>query len=221
MATALAEKLKIKTGFSLLTMNAPPDFLKELGKLPADVTVSEKARSFDQLHWFVTTRAQVDKQLQKVFKLCQPGVTVWAYYPKVTSRMQTDLSRDKGWDSLLKEEDKFRWISLVSFNDTWSAFGFRIKTEEDKINEAKPKPERELFKYVNTETREIKLPEDLEPLLKKNKTELTYFNSLSFTCKKEYIEWIVSAKKEETRQNRVQRTIEMLRQKKKNPSDKG
>ncbi len=221
MATSVADKLKIKAGHTLLTLNAPNDFIKELGKLPAGVTITDKAKNFDQLHWFVTTKAQVDKELSKVFKLCKPGVTVWAYYPKVTSKMQTDLSRDKGWESLMKEEEKFRWISLVSFNDKWSAFGFRIKTDEDKQKEAKPKPEREVFKYVNPETKEVRLPEDLASVLKKAKTELTYFNSLSFTCKKEYIEWIVSAKKEDTRQNRVERTIEMLRQKKKNPTDRG
>jgi uncharacterized protein YdeI (YjbR/CyaY-like superfamily) len=38
-----------------------------------------------------------------------------------------------------------------------------------------------------------------------------YFNNLSFTHRKEYARWIVEAKKEETRQSRLVKSIEMLK----------
>jgi hypothetical protein len=37
--------------------------------------------------------------------------------------VQTDLTRDKGWDSLRGSE--LDWISLVSVNATWSAIWLR------------------------------------------------------------------------------------------------
>ena len=40
---------------------------------------------------------------------------------------------------------------------------------------------------------------------------LPFFESLSFTHRKEYCRWITEAKKEETRQNRLTKAIEMLR----------
>jgi uncharacterized protein YdeI (YjbR/CyaY-like superfamily) len=46
--------------------------------------------------------------------------------------------------------------------------------------------------------------------LKKNKAAANAFDSLAFTHKKEYLEWIISAKKEETRSKRVGETIERL-----------
>ena len=129
--------------------------------------------------------------------------------------MQTDLTRDRGWDSLLKHNE-LTWISLISFDDTWSTFGSRLKTEADKKKEAKPK-ERPVFDYVDPKTKTVRLPDDLEAALKKNKKQNEFFNQLSFTNKKEYIEWIVTAKREETRTERINGTIERLSKEWKNP----
>ena len=155
-------------------------------------------------------RAQLEKEMSNVMKLVKPDVTVWVYYPKGSSKIQTDLTRDKGWDCLLAEGDKLTWISLISFDETWSVFGFRAKTEADKKKEAKPKEVREIFNWVNPATKEVRLPEDVASALKKNKSLLDYFNKLAFTHKKEYIEWIVTAKKEETRKKRVEGMMEKL-----------
>ena len=134
--------------------------------------------------------------------------------------MQTDLTRDKGWEDLLAHSDKLTWISLISFDDTWSVFGCRLKTEADRKKEAKPKEEREVFKYVNPKTKEVTLPDDLAAILKKNKKEAGLFEALSFTNKKEYIEWVVTAKREETRNERLKGTIERLGKGWKNPANR-
>lgn len=217
MPNSIADKLKIKSGFSLLALNAPANFKKGLQGLPAGVKIAGSAKTYNQVHWFVLNRAQMEKEMSKVMKLVKPEVTVWVYYPKVSSKIQTDLTRDKGWDCLLAEGDKLTWISLISFDDTWSVFGFRAKTEADKKKEAKGTPEREIFKWVNPQTKEVKLPDDLAVALKKNKKQADYFNTLSFTNKKEYIEWIVTAKREETRMERIKGTIERLGKQWKNP----
>lgn len=216
MAASIADKLRIKPQFTLLTLHAPVDFKKGLQGLPAGVKITDSGKEYNQVHWFVMSKAQLEKEMIKVMKLVKPEVTVWVYYPKVSSKIQTDLTRDKGWDCLLAESDKLTWISLISFNDTWSVFGFRAKTKADKKKEANPKV-REIFKWVNPETKKIKLPVDLAAALKKNKKEAAYFGTLSFTNKKEYIEWIVTAKREETRIERIKGTIERLGKQWKNP----
>ena len=213
MPTPLPDKLRIKSGFSLLTLHAPVDFKKTLGKLPAGVKIMDKGIKADQLHWFVTNRAQLEQELSTVMKRVHPGVTVWVYYPKGSSGIQTDLTRDKGWDCLLAEGDKLAWINLISFDDTWSVFGFRGKTDADKKKEARPRQEREIFNWVNPATKEVKLPPDLAAALKKNKAVQTYFDQLAFSHKKEYIEWVVTAKKEETRMRRVENMMEKLTEK--------
>ena len=219
MPTSVAEKLKIKDRYSLLTLNAPSYFKKGLKGLPSGVKISDAAGDYDQVHWFVMNRAQLEKEMSKIMKLVKPEVIVWVYYPKGTSKLQTDLTRDKGWDCLLTEGDKLTWINLISFDDTWSVFGFRAKTEADRKKETKPKKEREFFKWVNLQTKEVKLPDDLASALKKNIKQSDFFIALSFTNKKEYIEWIVTAKREETRADRIRETIERLAKKWKNPGN--
>ena len=220
MANSISDKLKIKEKFTLLTLNAPANFKKGLLGLPAGVKITNAGKEYDQVHWFVMNKAQMEKEMSKVMKLLKPDVTVWVYYPKVSSKIQTDLTRDKGWDCLLAEGDKLTWISLISFDDSWSVFGFRAKNDADRKKEAKPKVEREIFNWVNPQTKEVRLPDDLVAALKKNKSIGEYFHSLAFSHKKEYIEWIVTAKREETRNERIKGTIERLEKKWKNPANR-
>ena len=217
MAPATSQKLKIREGNSILTINAPPDYTKSLDSLPAGAKISDTGKSFDQVHWFVKDKAQMEKELKKVLPQIKDNVICWIFYPKGTSKIQTDLTRDKGWDELLKHD--MQWISLISFDDTWSAFGMRKKTDTDKKKEAEPR-ERPIFNYVDAKTKTVKLPDDFAFALKKNKKQEAFFDTLSFTNKKEYIEWIVTAKKEETRNDRVKGSIERLGKQWKNPANR-
>ena len=63
----------------------------------------------------------------------------------------------------------------------------------------------------------IDTPPDLQKLLKNNKTLLKFFDSLSYTHRKEYVRWIEEAKKTETRRARLKKTVEMLKQKTRHP----
>src|SRR5580765_642392 len=183
MANSISQKLRIKENDTLLTINAPSDFKKGLQGLPAGVKITDsgkdpKAIGYNQVHWFVHNKAQLEKEMSRLMKLLKEGIIVWVYYPKGTSKIQTDLTRDKGWDCLLSEGDKLTWISLISFDDTWSVFGFRPKTEADKKKEALPKV-REIFDWVDPKTKEVRLPDDITAALKKNKKESAIFDSLS------------------------------------------
>ena len=106
----------------------------------------------------------------------------------------------------------------MSFDDTWSVFGLRMKTEADKKKEEKPK-ERPIFDYIDAATKTVRLPDDLAAALKKSKKATAMYESISFSNKKEYVEWIVTAKREETRAQRVKETIEKLGKEWKNPSN--
>ncbi len=67
----------------------------------------------------------------------------------------------------------------------------------------------------DTEPRVIEVPKDLMKELKKHKEAKAFFDTLSYTHKREYVMWINEAKKEETRQNRIVKTIGMLKKGKK------
>jgi hypothetical protein len=69
----------------------------------------------------------------------------------------------------------------------------------------------------DTDERVVDIPEDLMVLLRDEPSLAEYFNGLSYTHKKEYVKWINEAKKEETRKNRLLKTVEMLRSRRKTP----
>jgi hypothetical protein len=64
----------------------------------------------------------------------------------------------------------------------------------------------------DTEPREVEIPKELAKELKKEKEAKAFFDKLSYTHRREYVNWINEAKREETRQNRIAKTIEMLKQ---------
>lgn len=215
MAHTIAQKLKIRDGMCLLTIHAPENFIANLQPLPKDVSIKSATNRFDQIHWFVINKSQLEKELDKILNLVKNEVICWTYYPKGTSKIQTNLTRDKGWDELLKHKE-LHWISLIAFDETWSAFGFRMKTEADKKKELKPIV-REIFNYIDPVKKTVQLPSDLFTAFEKNKKAKMLFEFLSFTNKKEYVEWVVTAKREETRNERLKATMERLEKGWKNP----
>jgi uncharacterized protein YdeI (YjbR/CyaY-like superfamily) len=91
-----------------------------------------------------------------------------------------------------------------------------MKNEADKKKETKPTV-REIFNYIDPVKKLVRLPDDLSSAFDKNKKAKIFFESLSFTNKKEYVEWLITAKREETRNGRVNGTIERLEKGWKNP----
>ncbi len=60
------------------------------------------------------------------------------------------------------------------------------------------------------EERTVTIPEDFNQTLTQFPEAYEKFNKLSFTHKKEYVEWIAEAKRPETRKNRIEKAIIMI-----------
>jgi len=73
---------------------------------------------------------------------------------------------------------------------------------------------------VDTEERTVDIPLELDNLIKSHPQEKEFFDSLSYTNRKEYANWITEAKKAETKERRLNSAMDKLRQKRKNPFDK-
>jgi hypothetical protein len=64
--------------------------------------------------------------------------------------------------------------------------------------------------WKDEEVRIVQIPADFAALLKKEKL-LPVFEKLSYSHRKEYVRWITESKKEETRTNRLAKSLVMLR----------
>ena len=65
------------------------------------------------------------------------------------------------------------------------------------------------------EPRVVELPPELKKAFKTEKEAKSFFEKLAYSHQREYVLWINGSKKEETRQARIAKTIEMLKQGKK------
>lgn len=132
--SALAKKLKLKAGYTATILNAPDEYLEELKPLPLRTKILQKADTqSDWIQIFVKSKAEIDKLFPKILWLLKPSTLVWICFPKGTSKIQTDLTRDKGWDVVAAAG--LKWTNLVSVNETWSAFSLRqYKKGEAKQN---------------------------------------------------------------------------------------
>jgi hypothetical protein len=64
---------------------------------------------------------------------------------------------------------------------------------------------------ADVEPRVVEIPKDLLKEFKKDKDAKAFFDKLSYTHQKEYVNWIEDAKKVETRQSRILKTMDMLK----------
>jgi hypothetical protein len=63
---------------------------------------------------------------------------------------------------------------------------------------------------TDVEPRVIEIPRELLKLFKNEKGAKLFFDGLSYSHQREYVQWINEAKQDETRQRRILKTIEML-----------
>ncbi|HEX4059817.1 MAG TPA: YdeI/OmpD-associated family protein [Streptosporangiaceae bacterium] len=71
--------------------------------------------------------------------------------------------------------------------------------------------EVEVSLELDTAPREVEVPEALAAALADDPEAAASFGRLAFTHRKEFARWVAEAKREETRQRRVQQAIEMIR----------
>lgn len=80
------------------------------------------------------------------------------------------------------------------------------KTFGDKIN---------ITVEADSEPRLVEVPAELKQAFKAEKEAKSFFEKLAYTHQREYVTWINEAKRDETRQARILKTIEMLKKGKK------
>lgn len=65
---------------------------------------------------------------------------------------------------------------------------------------------------LDTEPRVMAAPDDLALALSDAPKAKAFFDSLSFSQRRSYVDWITSAKKDETRQRRVEQAVGLLQE---------
>lgn len=293
MNNALLNKLKIKPGHAVLVLNSPEGYLKTTRKVDIRPVAKKK---YDAVQLFVKHKEVLDKLAPKALASLQDNGLLWICYPKKSSALKTDLSRDRGWDILSKAG--FEGVALVAIDETWSALRFRPVKKNTAVSPSQKSSPKKVFTAVlekpddgmdtayvsipfdvkevygtkgqvkvkahfdgypyrgilsnmgtgchvillrkdvrqaigkkvgdtvtvelekDLDERIVDIPQELQTTLAKHPQAKTFFETLSYTNRKEYSVWIRDAKKEETREKRLKETITKLLKGMKNPTQK-
>lgn len=213
----IARKLHLKAGMRVAVANAPAGFAL---KAPGVTVEKSLKRDLDLALLFTTTQKDLKTQWPSLLASVKQDGAVWVAYPKKSSGIDTDLGMGE-WEAT-KGSD-WNPVMMIGIDDTWSSVRFRYAPGLEKIRHERQTQaitDADGTVVVDREKRIVTAPKDLQKLLVKNAKARAAFDALAFSHRKEYVVWIVEAKKPETRDARVSKTVEMLAKGKKNPSDK-
>jgi hypothetical protein len=129
----IARKLQLKPGYRI---NAPDGFPALVAPLPAGARLDQGVddNSGDAVHLFVTSSVELRRDIPSALAALKSGGLLWVSYPKKSSGVETDLTRDVGWESI--KDGGWEPVRQVSLDETWSALRFRPvehDTEDDAL----------------------------------------------------------------------------------------
>ena len=156
MSQTLFEKLQLKNEKNLLVQGLPSTIEKQFVKLSfaKNVTPLLRIRKIDFALIFALNQKQLNDILKEVFPALHKDAKLWIAFPKLTSKIVSDLNRCCTWEYLRNEG--FQSMDEVVLDYVWSALQFK-RTEPVKV-----------IKPLTSNRAKV-----LEPMTSKRKVELS------------------------------------------------
>ena len=220
MSQTLLEKLQLNEERNLLIQGLPSSIEKQFAKLAfaKNLTPLLKSKKIDFALVFVFNERQLCSVVDELLPALGDEAKFWVAYPKLGSKIATTLNRDCSWECITGAG--YEVVRQVAIDHVWTAMRFKRIEEAVVLSRVAVKEAVLEEAGVDQLTRTIAPPADFAKELRRSKTAAHFFDGLSFTNKKEYVIWISSAKKEETRSRRLELAIDKLIAGKKNPAAK-
>ena len=126
--TPLAQKLGIKAGQRVVTIGAPAGYRKLLAPLPEGVSFPSEMRAGAVfVHFFVSERKLLEKELKRLRKLIADAGTLWISWPKKSSGVATDITEDTIREVALPLG--FVDVKVCAVDETWSGLKLMVRRE--------------------------------------------------------------------------------------------
>lgn len=121
----VSEKLQIRDEKNILVQGLPSSIEKQFAKLTFSKSVTPllRTRKIDFALVFAVSKKQLDDILCDVVPALHAEAKLWIAYPKTTSKIASDLSRDPSWE--VPGRHGFEGIGEVPLDSVWSAIRFQ------------------------------------------------------------------------------------------------
>lgn len=211
--TPLLKKLNFKDHPSVVILQHPISFngeMEAISEVAQVLTQFTASREIAFVLAFATKQAEVDAFATDFATKTTGDAVLWIAYPKGTSkRYQCDFNRDTGWEVL--GTLGFEPVRQVAIDEDWSALRFRRVDFIQTMTRSFAMTESGKAKIKEQPAATVlSAPADLQEALRANPAAGIFFEKLAPSHKKEYIRWVESAKKTETRLHRISKAVEML-----------
>jgi len=125
MSQSVLEKLQLKNEKNILIQGLPSSIEKQFSKLSfaKNLTPLLKSRKIDFALIFAVSESQLNAILRDIMPALKDDSKLWVAYPKLTSKITTDLNREGSW-SVLVEAD-YENTDQVSLDHVWHAVNFQ------------------------------------------------------------------------------------------------
>lgn len=119
------EKLQLKEEKNLLIQGIPSTIEKQFIKLSFAkcVTPLLKIKKIDFALVFAVSKSQLCGILSDVLPVLQPNAKLWIAYPKLASKIASDLNRDCKWE--VTDKLGFETDCEIAIDNTWTAVRFK------------------------------------------------------------------------------------------------
>lgn len=129
--TPLPQKLGIKPGLNVVTINAPTNYCRLLGTIPENVTFSDRLKADSSfVHVFIKKRSELQKTLSVLRKKIAHTGTVWVSWPKKSSGVPADVTEDVIRAVALPLG--FVDVKVCAIDETWSGLKLMVRKENRK-----------------------------------------------------------------------------------------
>jgi len=124
--TPLAQKLGIKLGHAVLTISAPPKYRDWLGDLPDVTFVSKPPKNgVAVVHLFVTSLAELDKQLPRARAAMTEDGALWVSWYKKAAKIPTDVTENIIRERALKTD--LVDVKVCAVSEEWSGLKLVVR----------------------------------------------------------------------------------------------
>jgi len=125
MSQTIFEKLQLTNEKNLLIQGLPSSIEKQFCKLSfaKNLTPLLKSRKIDFALVFAVSENQLNGILHDIMPALKSASKLWIAFPKLTSKIVTDLNRESSWNKLATAG--YEISERVSLDHVWNASQFR------------------------------------------------------------------------------------------------
>ena len=129
MSQTILEKLQLKNEKNILIQGLPSSIEKQFSKVSfaKNLTPLLRSRKIDFALVFAVSESQLNSILCDIMPALKEDSKLWVAYPKLTSKITTDLNREGSWNMLTAAD--YENIEQVSLDHVWHAAYFKKDLE--------------------------------------------------------------------------------------------